>query len=222
MRHKQKPFHLLFAYVSGICICSCLILLSAGFVEARLEESPAGGGWLQLDDEHDFVGTFKEWFPEEQFEELTAEAWIYTEESPDPGISWSIIGQEGRFNLVIHSFQGGGLATLVHADDSTCSASSVNMEIPRKTWMHVAVFCSAGAGFGLNGSGWVCPPGGHLLKSDKSLRIGGLIPIPEPHLLGENVKLQGYVDAVRISSAIRYNRCLSQDVTIVTRLQNRA
>ena len=55
---------------------------------------------------------------------------------------------------------------------------------------------------GLNGKGgnWCCP-GGHLIKSDKPLRIGGIVPQdPEQNrFVGDNVKFQGYIDEVRIS-----------------------
>ena len=206
MRPKQNPFHLLFAYVFYIVICSCLILMSAGFVEAILEESPAGGGWLQLDDEHDFVGTVEEWFPKEEFEELTAEAWIYIDEGPDPETYWSVIGQEGRFSLVIHSYLAGGLGAEVRAKNARCAAGAIVREIPKKTWVHVVAFCNAGAGLGLNGSVFVGAPGGHLLKSDKTLRIGGLMPKDTKTAnFGENVRLRGYVDEVRISSVLRYS-----------------
>ena len=49
-------------------------------------------------------------------------------------------------------------------------------------------------------------PGGHLIKSDKSLRIGGIVPQdPEQNrFVGDNVKFQGYIDEVRISNVMRY------------------
>ena len=58
-----------------------LIPLSAKALPPR---SPAGGGMLRLDETHDFVAITKAWFPDEQFEGLTAEAWIYFENPPDP------------------------------------------------------------------------------------------------------------------------------------------
>ena len=36
--------------------------------------SPAGGGMLSLDETHDFVATANTWFPDKEFEGLTAEA----------------------------------------------------------------------------------------------------------------------------------------------------
>lgn len=84
-----------------VFICFCSFVLIAANVKAVPPTSPAGGGMLRLDETHDFVATAKAWFPDKQFEGLTAEAWIYYEEPPIPGTFWSIIGQEGRFNLII-------------------------------------------------------------------------------------------------------------------------
>ena len=60
-------------------------------------------------------------------------------------------------------------------------------------------------GFNGKGGNWCCP-GGHLIKSNKSLRIGGIIfQDPErSRFVGDNVKLRGYIDEVRISSVVRY------------------
>lgn len=72
-----------------------LISLSAN---ALPPPSPQDGRMLRLDETHDYVGTGEAWFPDEQ---LTVEAWVYFEEPPVLSKLWSIIGQEGRFNLVI-------------------------------------------------------------------------------------------------------------------------
>ena len=52
----------------------------------------------------------------------------------------------------------------------------------------------------------MCCPGGHLIKSDKPLRIGGIIPQDPDRsgFVGNNVKFRGYIDEVRISSVVRY------------------
>ena len=65
----------------------------------------------------------------------------------------------------------------------------------------------AKAGMGFNGKGGIwCCPGGHLNKSDKPLRIGGIIPKNREgsRFVGENVKFRGYIDEMRISNILRY------------------
>lgn len=184
-----------------------LITLTPLIATALPPPSPAGGGMLQLDEKHDFVATVKSWFPDEEFEGLTAEAWVYFEEPPLPFSFWSIIGQEGRFRLVLH-----GNAGVLGASGYTEGANTVvviggkNQHPPKVEWVHVTAIYDAGAGIGTNGKGgnWCCP-GGHLIKSNKPLRIGGIIPQkPWRHFGGENVKLRGYIDEVRISKVVRY------------------
>ncbi len=137
--------------------------------------SPAGGGMLRLDEAHDFVATTNAWFPDEQFEGLTAEAWIYFEEAPAPGSFWSIIGQEGRFNLVIHG-SNASLGAWGYAEGAAGSLTIGGFDLPVKQWVHVTAIYDASAGMGFNGKGgnWCCPRG-HLIKSNKRLRIGGII-----------------------------------------------
>ena len=171
--------------------------------------SPAGGGMLRLDETHDFVSTTEAWFPDEQFEGLTAEAWVYYEELPAPDTFWSIIGQEGRFNLVIHGSKPASLGAWGYAEGAAGSLTIGGFDLPVKKWVHVTAIYDASAGMGFNGKGgnWCCPRG-HLIKSDKPLRIGGIIPQdPErSRFIGNNVKLRGYIDEVRISNVVRYVR----------------
>ena len=168
--------------------------------------SPAGGGMLRLDETHDFVATVEAWFPNRQFKGLTAEAWIYYEELPIPDTFWSIIGQEGRFNLVIHG-SNASLGAWGYAEGAAGSLTTGGFDLPVKEWIHVTAIYDASAGMGLNGKGgnWCCPRG-HLIKSDKPVRIGGIIfQDPErSHFGGDNVKLRGYIDEVRISKVVRY------------------
>lgn len=168
--------------------------------------SPAGGGMLTLDEKHDFVATVEAWFPNEQFTGLTAEAWVYFEELPAPETFWSIIGQEGRFNLIIHG-NNGSLGAWGYAEGAAGSLTTGGFNLSVKEWMHVTAIYDAGAGMGLNGEGgnWCCPRG-HLIKSNKPLRIGGIIPQDKKrsHFIGDNVKLRGYIDEVRISNVVRY------------------
>ena len=149
-----------------------LIQLSA----IALPPSPAGGGMLKLDEKHDFVATTKAWFPDEQFEGLTAEAWIYFEEPPDLFDFWSIIGQEGRFGLVLHG-RFDTLGAWGYHEGAISGIIIGGTLVPKGEWVHVTAIYDAGAGKGINGKGgnWCCP-GGHLIKSDKPLRIGGIVP----------------------------------------------
>ena len=180
-----------------------LIPLSAKALPPR---SPAGGGMLRLDETHDFVAITKAWFPDEQFEGLTAEAWIYFENPPDPPTFWSIIGQEGRFNMILSN--GSSLGVWGYAEDDIGGPIAIGGHtVPKGKWVHVTAIYDASAGKGVNGKGgnWCCP-GGHLIKSDKPLRIGGII-FQDPKQVrfgGENVKFQGYIDEVRISNVVRY------------------
>ena len=189
-----------------ILISAFLILLISPNSMALPPPSPAGGGMLRLDEKHDFVATVEEWFPDEQFEGLTAEAWIYFEEPPQFLSFWTIIGQEGRFGLVLHGNSGSLGAWGYHegADGGLTGGGHVS---PKGEWAHVTAIYDASAGKGLNGKGgnWCCP-GGHLIKSDKPLRIGGIVPQDKDrsHFVGDNVKFQGYIDEVRISSVVRY------------------
>ena len=186
--------------------CLFLLALIPSSIDALPPPSPAGGGMLRLDETHDFVATTEAWFPDEQFEELTAEAWIYFENLPDPLSFWSIIGQEGRFNLVIHG-NGNTLGAWGYAVGAAGSLIIGVQRLPQREWLHVTAIYDASAGMGVNGKGgnWCCPRG-HLIKSNKPLRIGGIIP-QDPkrsHFGGDNVKFQGYIDEVRISNVVRY------------------
>ena len=180
-----------------------LISLSATAVPPA---SPAGGRMLRLDETHDFVGTGQAWFPNGEFELLTAEAWIYLEELPERGTFWSIIGQEGRFNLLIHG--GGGLGGWVRKQSANRpSIISHAKRFPTREWVHVVGFFDIKVSFAINGNGGIPrhqegPFGG----SDKPLRIGGIVPQGEelPRFVGKNVKLRGYIDEVRISNILRY------------------
>ena len=174
--------------------------------KALAPPSPAGGGMLRLDEKHDFVATTNAWFPDEQFKGLTAEAWIYFEEPPDIFDFWTIIGQEGRFGLVLHG-KFDTLGAWGYAVDAAGSLITGGSRLPEKEWIHVTAIYDAGAGKGVNGKGgnWCCPRG-HLIKSNKPLRIGGIVlqDLGRSHFVGDNVKFQGYIDEVRISNVVRY------------------
>lgn len=189
-----------------ILICLFCFILTPFSIKALPPPSPAGGGVLRLDEKHDFVATANALFPDEQFEGLTAEAWIYFEEPPQFGTFWSIIGQEGRFNLVIHGNRN-TLGAWGYAEGANVSLTVGGSPLPKKKWIHVTAIYDAGAGKGVNGRGGnLCCPGGHLIKSGKPLRIGGIIfQDPErSRFVGENVKFRGYIDEVRISNVVRY------------------
>ena len=188
--------------------CFCLFALIALNAKALPPPSPAGGGMLRLDTTHDFVATTEAWFPDKQFKGLTAEAWIYFEELPDPSTFWSIIGQEGRFNLIIHG-SNRSLGAWGYAVGAARSLTSGGFDLPEKKWTHVTAIYDASVGMGVNGKGGNrCCPSGHLIKSDKPLHIGGIVPqdLGRSHFVGENLKFQGYLDEVRISKVVRYKR----------------
>lgn len=192
-----------YTYIFACLLISTLISFGAN---ALPPPSPAGGMMLQLDETHDFVATVEAWFPNEQFEGLTAEAWIYFEEPPEFATFWAIIGQEGRFALVIHGNQN-TLGAWGYHKGANGGLIAGGTPLPKREWVHVVALYDASAGNGINGKGgnWCCP-GGHLIRTDKPLRIGGIIP-QDPEQVrfgGENVKFRGYIDEVRISNIVRY------------------
>ncbi|MDE0483931.1 MAG: hypothetical protein OXI67_15220 [Candidatus Poribacteria bacterium] len=186
-----------------------LLTLISLSVQAVPPPSPQEGRMLRLDETHNYVGTVDSWFPDEQFEELTVEAWVYFEEPPGPSKFWTIIGQEGRFNLVIAGSKGVLGSWAAHNDRGQDASITVQTKpLPIKQWVHVVGMYNAKAGMGINGNGGIwCCPGGHLVNSDNPLRIGGIV-VPQdqkaPRFVGENVKFRGYIDEVRISSILRY------------------
>ena len=188
-----------------IFICLVWLTLIPISIKALPLPSPAGGGMLQLDETHDFVATVKGWFPHERFKGLTAEAWIYFEELPDRLTFWSIIGQEGRFNLIIGSTAK--LGAWGYHKRANRGIISGGEPLPKGEWVHVTAIYDASAGKGFNGKGGnQCCPGGHLIKSYKILRIGGIVPQDQErnYFGGLNVRLKGYIDEVRISNVVRY------------------
>ena len=191
-------------------LLACFFLFTLISLSARAvpRPSPAGGRMLRLDETHDFFGTGQAWFADEQFEQLTVEAWIYFEGLPERGTFWSIIGQEGRFNLVIHGNSGGYGASIHQQNATGSSITSSSKPLPIRKWLHIVVlYNGTGVGTGINGRGGVpCCQDGHLVKSDKPLRVGGIVPQGEnrSHFVGENLKFRGYIDEVRISNILRY------------------
>ena len=195
-------------------IFTCVLLLTLISLCANaVPPSPAGGRMLRLDETHDFVGTGQVWFPEAEFTGLTVEAWIYIEEPPEPSTFWTIFGQEGRFGLVllhnpnspVNSLSLGVWGYDEGADSGIAVGGSL---LPTRKWVHVVAIYDASAGKGVNGKGGnTCCPGGHLIRSDKTLRIGGIVPqdtVNRSHFKGKNLKLRGYIDEVRISNIVRY------------------
>ena len=186
--------------------CFFFLILIPLSAKALPPASPAGGGMLRLDETHDFLATVKGWFPNKEFKELTAEAWIYFEEPPGRLTFWSIIGQEGRFNLILGGNRGALGAWGYHkkADRGIISGGE---PLPKGEWVHVTAIYDASSGIGFNGKGGnLCCPGGRLIKSYKILRIGGIVPQDKErkYFGGLNVRLKGYIDEVRISNVVRY------------------
>ncbi|MCE2401786.1 LamG domain-containing protein [Candidatus Poribacteria bacterium] len=198
-----KEIEMIFRQLITYCLLLTLFLLSAQALPPR---SPAGGKMLQLDETHDYVGTGEAWFPDEQFEQLTVEAWIYFEEPAGPSKLWSIIGQEGRFNFIVTG--GGSLGSWAAHKAAKDTSMVVNsLPLPTREWVHVVGMYYAKAGMGFNGKGGIwCCPGGHFMKSYKPLRIGGIIPKNQEkrYFSGENVKFRGFIDEMRISNILRY------------------
>ena len=194
---------MIYRHILTFLFLSALMPLTAN---AFPPPSPAGGGMLRLDETHDFVATIETWFPNKQFGGLTAEAWVYFEEPPDLFDFWSIIGQEGRFGLVLHG-KFDTLGAWGYHEGADSGLITGGPLVPKEEWVHVTAIYDASAGKGMNGKGgnWCCP-GGHLIKSGKPLRIGGIVPqdLGRSHFVGENVKFRGYIDEVRISNIVRY------------------
>ena len=188
--------------------CLFFFLLISLSAKAWPPPSPAGGRMLRLNETDDFVGTGEAWFPEGQFERLTVEAWVYLEELPERSTFWSIIGQEGRFTLIIHGNSGGLGARARKQGANRPSIISGTKPVPTREWMHIVGFFDVRVSFGINGRGGTpCCQGGHFGKLDESLRVGGIVPQGEalPRFVGENVKLRGYIDELRISNIARYD-----------------
>ena len=185
----------------------CLFLLGwiALTAKALPPPSPAGGRMLRLDETHDFLGTDQAWFADQQFKQLTVEAWVYLEELPQDGTFWSIIGQEGRFCLVIHGGYGGWIR---HQNAHGATITSNKKRLPTRKWLHIALlYNGTGVRVTVNGDhGLRCCGNGHLLKSDKPIHIGGIVSQEgnRGHFVGENLKFRGYLDEVRISNIVRY------------------
>jgi len=192
-------------YLIVLSLAIGLIFVNLGY--SHPNPSPAGGGYLVLDEEHDFVSTVRAWFPEGKFKELTAEAWIYIETPPDPNAFWSVIGQEDRFNLIIHGAKGGNPGAWVHGEGVISPIVVGSVPASKGRWVHIAAVFNANAGYGMNGMGgnWL-KPGGNILESDKPLIIGGIIPqdLNLCHFAGEPMRFKGYIDEVRISDVARY------------------
>ena len=187
--------------------CLFFFILVSLNTKALPPPSPAGGRMLQLDETHDFVGTGETWFPNGQFERLTVEAWVYLEELPEDSTFWSIIGQEGRFNLIIHGNSGGLGARGRKQDANSPSIISGTKPVPTRKWMHIVGFFDVRVSFGINGRGGTpCCQYGQFGKSDKSLRVGGIVPQGEelPRFVGTHLKFRGYIDELRISNIARY------------------
>ena len=108
--------------------------------------------------------------------------------------------------MVIHG-NTVSLGTWGYAEGAAGSLIIGDQRLPEREWLHVTAIYDASAGMGVNGKGgnWCCPRG-HLIKSNKPLRIGGIIPqnLDRSRFVGDNVKFQGYIDEVRISNVVRY------------------
>jgi len=194
-----------------VFICLALVYFISN-AEAKIKPSPAGGGYVEFNSDDDFLSTVEPFLPEEEeLKTLTVEAWIYLEKHPDVNTYWSLFGQEGRFEVVVHSFSGGTLGALIHANELTnVSASSGGNAVALNRWVHVVAWYSPSAGYGLDGVGkpWAIDIGGQILMVSKPFRVGGLIPIDEengPYFIGQNTFFRGYIDEVRISKVLRHN-----------------
>lgn len=194
---------MIYRYILTTLFLITLISLSS---EALPPPSPAGGGMLKLDETHDFVATTEAWFPNKQFKGLTAEAWIYFEEPPQFRTFWTIIGQQGRFGLVLHG-NSGALGAWGYHEGADSGLVAGSTPVLKGEWIHVTAIYDASAGMGFNGRGsnWCCP-GGRLIKSDKPLRIGGIVrqDLNRSHFIGDGMNIRGYIDEVRISNTVRY------------------
>jgi len=200
---ELKKFYFVIAF--GFILLSLFIITNS---EAKPVPSPAGGGYVEFNSDDDFLSTIKPWLPEAELKTLTVEAWIYIEEYPKTNTYWSLFGQEGRFEVAIHSFAN-NLCASVYGENINSSTVSAKITVPLDKWVHVVAWYSPSANYGINGIGKPFPigVGGMIFTSSKPFRIGGLIPINKegPYLTGLNTFFKGYIDEVRISKVIRYN-----------------
>ena len=187
--------------------CLCFILLSIQSVYAIPQQSPAGGNYLTLDESHDSLRTDRAWFSLSKFKELTVEMWLYIDRFPDEGIYWSIIGQEGRFEVAAaNTGEFPTISVWNNCEECGC-ANMETTHIPVGEWIYVVATFFASSGIFVNGQGdQPCVDGGNVVTSNKVLRIGGVIPKGPKELwsLWTGEKLQGYIDELRISSVVRY------------------
>lgn len=149
-------------------ICFFLSILVALSTKALPNPSPAGGRMLRLDATHDFFGTGQAWFADEQFKQLTVEAWIYFEEPPEHGTFWSIIGQGGRFNFVIHGNSGGSEGVWIRQENAKGASLSTSIHpLPTRKWLHIVLlYNGVRVSMSINGDhGLPCCGNGHLVKS---------------------------------------------------------
>jgi hypothetical protein len=122
---ELKKFY--FGIAFGFILLSLFIITNS----EAIQPSPAGGGYVEFNSDDDFLSTVKPWLSEAELKTLTVEAWIYIEEYPKSDTYWSLFGQEGRFEVVVHSFAN-SLGALVHGENLNVNAVSGGPAIPLK------------------------------------------------------------------------------------------
>jgi hypothetical protein len=193
-------------YISIFSLLICLILSSQA--EAKPVPSPAGGKYVEFNSDDDFLSTVKPWLPNEKFQSLTVEGWIYLESIPDEGTYWALVGQENRFTITECNFVGTGFVIAVYGDENImCSCLGTTPGLPTEKWTHFIVWYSPTVSYGIDGMGLPnILPKGFIFTSSSALRIGGIVP-PREDRCGPargNTFFRGYLDEIRISSIIRW------------------
>ncbi len=173
------------------------------------EQSPAGGGWLELDPKLPLLQSESSWFPGIHGS-LMLEAWIYIDEPPRPQTAFSVVGQTDRFNwAIIGSSKDRNIdrAREVQGAILTQESGMVSASLPMKRWIHYVAIIDGGVAVGCDGfiTGW--GSGNPIVSVKNPLILGGIPILKESWFPRKEKTLPAsgiYIDELRISSIVRY------------------
>lgn len=197
------------SHIRNLCyIFMCLALVYfISNAEAKPEPSPAGGGYVGFNSDDDFLSTVKPLLPNEKFQSLTVEGWVYLESIPEDGTYWVLVGQENRFTVTESNFMGSGFVITVYGENIMCSCLGASPGLPIEKWTHFIAWYGPTVSYGIDGIGTpIIQPKGFIFTSSSPLRVGGIVPPRKDRCgpAGENTFFRGYLDEIRISSIVRW------------------